>query len=77
MDTSDIATLNDALGSAGVDLRVRFITYVHYGYDRLKDDSPRPRKRLYSDHTNSTKFTGPMKTAAENNHQNRPSTLNF
>lgn len=23
MDTSDVATLNDALGSAGVDLRVR------------------------------------------------------
>jgi len=24
MDTSDVATLNDALGSAGVDLRVRY-----------------------------------------------------
>lgn len=27
MDTSDVATLNDALGSAGVDLRVRW--YQH------------------------------------------------
>jgi hypothetical protein len=26
MDKSDIATLNDALGSAGVDLRVRSLT---------------------------------------------------
>jgi hypothetical protein len=29
MDTSDIATLNDALGSAGVDLRVRSANQIH------------------------------------------------
>jgi hypothetical protein len=27
-DSTDVATLNDALGSAGVDLRVGFILYV-------------------------------------------------
>jgi hypothetical protein len=37
MDTSDVATLNDALGSAGVDLRVRYVLihlsiYLHLTY---------------------------------------------
>ena len=31
MDTSDIATLNDALGSAGVDLRVRLTLLIALG----------------------------------------------
>jgi len=32
MDTADVATLNDALGSAGVDLRVRFIRFSVQSY---------------------------------------------
>lgn len=30
MDTTDVSKLNDALGSAGVDLRVRRILIVHW-----------------------------------------------
>ncbi len=32
VDTTDIATLNDALGSAGVDLRVRTRTHIFFSY---------------------------------------------
>lgn len=34
MDTSDVATLNDALGSAGVDLRVRSLQLIDFSFSR-------------------------------------------
>jgi hypothetical protein len=78
MDTSDIATLNDALGSAGVDLRVRLANqpYIMFAKDSEMNYLCRPKKNLCKDRTNSIKPTGPTKTAVESNPQLHHSTLN-
>lgn len=65
IDTADVATLNDALGSAGVDLRVSLVRFIlifnllNYG---------RPKRRAYNGHMiNTTQHTAPTKTAVVNN----------
>jgi len=65
VDNTDVAALNDALGSAGVDLRVRFTLSALSSSSLLC----RQRKSPYNAPTTSISPTGPMKTA----HANRPS----
>jgi hypothetical protein len=43
MDTSDLATLNDALGSAGVDLRVSHFALVKSAFFTVETISGRRR----------------------------------
>lgn len=47
IDTADVATLNDALGSAGVDLRV--LDYIRR-WRSLADRLPRLRKKACTGH---------------------------
>ncbi len=75
MDTADIATLNDALGSAGVDLRV-CDTYslellsFSLGFQRQK-------KNLYSGRTSNISPTAHTKTGHANNLSSLHSTLDI
>lgn len=77
MDTADITTLNDALGSAGVDLRVSsFFLYVPL-VSQITTFSNRLKKNLYIAHTTLINPTVHMKIARENNLQNLLSTLDL
>ena len=79
MDTADIATLNDALGSAGVDLRVSsfFSLAPTISLYLLKYPSHRLKKNLYNAHTTIINPTDHLKIARENNLQNLLSTHGF
>ena len=63
LDTADVATLNDAIGSAGVDLRVRTTIYFIALSSRC---SHRRKKKPYSVVLISTKRIAHMKIAREN-----------
>lgn len=73
VDTSDLATLNDALGAAGVDLRVAPLSYPFFPIfsDRY---TSRPRKNPYSALRTRTSTTAHSKTARASNHPNPIST---
>lgn len=75
VDTADVATLNDALGSAGVDLRVR----VHncnllIGFP---DENRRLRKKRCNDRRIITRLTEFRKTARESSLRTFHSILEF
>jgi hypothetical protein len=65
LDTADVATLNDAIGSAGVDLRVS-VSPINPPFHRT-DSQFRPKKKLYSAVPTNTKHIARMKTAHESN----------
>lgn len=80
MDSSDIASLNDALGSAGVDLRVAFIQYMPLVFLPLMLFPLRPKKNLYNIrmplHLISPAILGRMTIEPESNlSSDPPSTL--
>lgn len=73
VDTADIATLNDALGSAGVDLRVcmtRTVMLLRSPLGLL-----RRKKNHYSVRTTNTRLTEHLKIVPANNLSNLPLTL--
>lgn len=82
LDTSDIATLNDALGSAGVDLRVRRLITAPIFFSLC--GSVRPKKSPCNDTISTSPhtfqqpvqytFNGPMKIEVGNNLSNPCST---
>lgn len=62
VDTADIATLNDALGSAGVDLRVSFIFNTIFLPYKPPLIGSRQRKKPSSERMNISNRIVPMKT---------------
>ena len=65
LDTADVATLNDALGSAGVDLRVCALISI-LTHTLISMILPRRKKKPYSAVPTNTRHTVPMRTAPEN-----------
>ncbi len=65
LDTADVATLNDAIGSAGVDLRVRALS-CRLSFLRLRY-SHRRKKNRYNAVLINTKRIVHMKIARESN----------
>ena len=63
-ESTDVMTLNDALGSAGVDLRVSGI--FSNASQFLTGNTCRQRKRHCKDHKTITPLTAPMKIALVN-----------
>lgn len=74
MDNADVATLNDALGSAGVDLRVRLFSRFK-AVDIDTRYTYRRKKKVYTGHMTPINPTVRSKIALGSNLQLRPSTL--
>jgi hypothetical protein len=68
LDTADVATLNDALGSAGVDLRVCAPISI-LAHTLNSAISPRRKKKPYSAVPTNTRHIVHMRTARENSPQ--------
>lgn len=74
IDTADIATLNDALGSAGVDLRVRLFSRSRTSFRSLSGPPFRPKRKRSKDHMSSINLTDPTRTARANKPRRLPLT---